>query len=100
MAVIVHTVIPNITRDQYDAVRAEAGWLERAPDGGIVHMTWWEDGDCHNLDAWESEAAYGAFGEGSLGPAMGKLGIAAEPSAQFHAAHEVYVPNATTVTVS
>ncbi|HUI04309.1 MAG TPA: hypothetical protein VLZ77_12255 [Acidimicrobiales bacterium] len=100
MAVIAHTKLRGVTPEQYDAVRAEVGWLQDAPTGGLVHMTWWEGGDCHNLDAWGSEAAYGAFGEGLLGPAMAKLGIAAEPEVTFFPAHEVYAPKAATITAS
>ena len=97
MAVITHTLLSGVTPEQYDAVRAEVGWLDVAPAGGLIHMTWWEGGDCHSLDAWESEAAYGAFGETQVGPAMAKLGVAVEPEVTFFAAHEVYAPQAATV---
>ena len=100
MAVVVHVVLAGMSRDQYDAVRKETGWLERAPTGGLSHITWWEGGDCHNLDAWESEAAFGAFGEQRLGPALAKLGLAFEVSPSFHPAHEIFLPRATTLTAS
>lgn len=92
MPVIVHVILRGITPEQYDRVRAEVGWLERAPAGGYSHVTWWEGNDCHNLDAWESEAAFNAFGEERLGPGMAKLGIEVEPEVIFHPAHEVYTP--------
>ncbi|HUI03976.1 MAG TPA: hypothetical protein VLZ77_10565 [Acidimicrobiales bacterium] len=98
MAVVTHTVLSGVTPEQYDAVRAEVGWLEDAPAAGLVLMTWWEGGDCHNLDAGESEAASGAFGEGLLGPAMAKVGVTAEPAVTSFPAHEVYAPRALTVT--
>ena len=93
MAVVVHVVLRGVSPVQYDQVRAEVGWLERIPDGGLAHITWWEGPDCHNLDAWESEDAFNAFGADRLGPAMGKLGIGVQPEATFHPAHEVYAPN-------
>ena len=100
MAVITHTLLPGVTPEQYDAVRREVGWLDRAPRGGVIHMAWWEGGDCHNLDAWESEAAYGVFGETLLGPALAKIGIAVEPKVTFFPAHEVYAPAAATITAT
>lgn len=100
MAVVAHVVLRGVTPEQYDRVRAEAQWLERTPDGGLAHLTWWEGGDCHNIDAWESEAAFGAFGETRLGPAMQRAGVAAEPEVTFHPAHEVYLPRARTLTAS
>ncbi|MGN6761548.1 MAG: nuclear transport factor 2 family protein [Leifsonia sp.] len=94
MAVIVEVTLRGITPEQYDAVRERVGWVERPPEGGIAHLTWWEGEDCHNLDGWASEEAFGAFGEGRLAPAMAELGIDTPPIAVFHPAHEVYTPEA------
>ncbi len=98
MPVVAHVILRGVSPEQYDRVRAEVGWLERAPDGGYSHVTWWEGNDCHNMDAWESEAAFTAFAEGRLGPAMAKLGIAVEPEVTFHPAHEVYTPRSVKLT--
>ena len=98
MAVIAHVLLRGVSREQYDAVRAEVGWLERVPTGGLAHLTWWEGADCHNVDAWESEDAFNTFGMERLGPAMGKLGITVQPEVTFHPAHEVYAPQAVTLT--
>jgi hypothetical protein len=87
-------VLPGVTKDQYDAVRAEAGWLDSPPEGGMAHVTWWQDGDCHNVDAWRDTTAFEAFGETSLGPAMARAGVAAEPQVAFYEAHEVLLPRA------
>jgi hypothetical protein len=90
MAIVAHVILRGVSPEQYDRVRAETGWLERPPSGGYTHLTWWEGGDCHNTDAWESEAAFNAFGADRLGPAMAKLGINVMPEVTFHPAHEVY----------
>jgi hypothetical protein len=92
MAVVAHVILRGVSPDQYDAVRAEAGWLQNTPEGGLAHLAWWEGGDNHNIDAWESEAAFQTFGETRLGPAMAKLGINAAPEVTFHPAHEVFTP--------
>src|SRR4051794_8605926 len=68
-------IIRNVTQEQYDAVRAACNWLEEAPAGGLAHLTWWEDDDCYNLDAWDSEQAMGAFSEQRLAPAMAQAGV-------------------------
>jgi len=100
MAVIAHVVIRDVTPEQYDAVRAAAGWLEDTPAGGLGHLTWFEGNDCHNVDAWESEQAFGAFGEQRLGPAMAKAGVDRQPEVTFHEAHEVFTPIAGTITAT
>ena len=97
MAVVVHVVLRGVSPEQYDAVRAEVRWLEEPPEGGYSHVAWWEGDDNHNIDAWESEAAFQAFGETRLGPAMAKLGINVAPEATFHPAHEVFAPRALTL---
>ena len=100
MAVIAHVVLPGVSRAEYDAVREAAGWLERPPVGGLMHVTWWEGDDCHNVDAWESEAAFERFGDERLEPAMAQAGVAKQPKVTFHEAHEVFLPLATTLTAS
>jgi ketosteroid isomerase-like protein len=93
MAVIAEVVLRGVSREQYDAVRERTGWLERTPDGGLAHLTWWEGNDCHNLDAWEDETAFAAFGEQRLAPAMADLGLDVQPEVTFHRAHEVFTPH-------
>lgn len=97
MTVIAHVVLENVSPSEYDAVRAACGWLTEPAPGGIAHLTWWEGNTCHNMDAWESEEAFGRFGEERLGPAMVQAGVNSEPQVTFHAAHEVYLPQATTL---
>jgi len=100
MAVVAHGVLRGVSREQYDRVRAEANWLGQVLEGGLGHLTWWEGPDCHNLDAWESEAAFAVFGETRLGPAMQRAGVGVEPEVSFHVAHEVYLPKAVTLTAT
>ena len=98
MAVAVHVIFRGVSPEQYDAVRAETGWLEQPPEGGYSHVAWWEGGDNHNVDAWESEEAFQAFGANRLGPAMAKLGINVAPEVTFHPAHEVFTPQSVKLT--
>jgi len=94
MAVIAEVTLRGITREQYDAVRAGVGHLERVPDGLFAHVTWWDGEDCHSLDGWESEAAFETFGEQRLGPVLAALGLDVRPEVTFHPAHEVFTPRA------
>ena len=100
MAVIAHVILRGVSPETYDKIRAECGWLDAAPDGGLAHLSWFEGDVNHNLDAWESEAAFAAFGETRLGPAMAKLGVTPQPEATFHPAHEVFLPKPASVLAS
>jgi hypothetical protein len=68
------------------------------PAGGLTQPAWWVGSDNYNLDAWESEDAFNAFGAERLGPAMAQLGIAIQPEVTFFPAHEVFALQAITVT--
>ncbi len=92
MAVVAHVILRGVSPEQYDAVRAETGWIENPPDGGYSHVAWSDGDDDHNVDAWESEAAFQAFAEDRLGLAMATLGIEVAPEVTFHVAHEVFTP--------
>jgi hypothetical protein len=100
MPVITHVLLRGVDPATYDKVRAEVGWLDVPPEGGHAHLTWFEDGDNHNVDVWESGAAFAAFGEQRLGPALAKLGVTTLPEVTFHPAHEVFLPQAQTFTAT
>lgn len=92
MAVVAHVIGRGLSREQFDAVRAAAGVLEQPPTGLLSHVTWWEGGDCHVIDAWESEEHFQDFAERRLTPAIQRAGVSLQPEATFHPAHEVIVP--------
>ena len=98
MAIVAHVVLSGLAQEDYDRVREAAGWLQEPPVGGISHLTWWDDEDCHNVDAWESEQAFNDFGQLRLGPAMAKVGVQPEMQVMFYPAHEVFLPQAVTIT--
>ena len=100
MAIIAHILVPGVTSDQYDAVRTKVGWLDDHPTGGLGHFTCFEGGDCHNVDAWESEEALNEFAEKRLGPGMAAVGVNSAPQITLHPAHEVFTPKAVTITVT
>lgn len=92
MAVVVHVVLRGLTPEQYDQVRERVGWLDAPPAGGLTHLSWWEDDDNHNTDAWESDADFLAFAENRLGPVLAELGIDIQPEVTFQPAYEVFAP--------
>ncbi len=98
MAVVAHVILAGVSKEQYDKVRDAVGWLDEAPVGGIAHLTWWEGDDCHNIDAWENEDAFNAFGETRLGPGMAQAGVGVEPQVTFQPAHEVFTTKAVKIT--
>jgi ketosteroid isomerase-like protein len=92
MTVIAEVVLRGLSREEYDAVRAECRWLEEPPDGGIAHLTWWDGEDCHTVDGRESEPAFRTFDDHRLGPALTALGLDGRREVGVHAAHEISTP--------
>ena len=92
MTIIATIDIPQTNEQLYDELRVKSGFAEDAPEGGIAHLTWFEGDVCHNVDAWESEAALNAFAETVLGPTMAAVGVTSEPVITIHKAHDVFLP--------
>jgi hypothetical protein len=59
MAVVMEVVFPGLSPEHYDQLKEKVGWVESPPAGGISHFVWWEGDDCHGIDVWESEEAWG-----------------------------------------
>lgn len=91
MPVVLEVVFPGLSRQQHDQLKEKVGWVEAPPAGGISHFVWWEGDDCHGVDVWESEEAWGAFGNDRMGPAAAELGIRTEATPVFHQPHEVFI---------
>jgi predicted ester cyclase len=101
MAVIVEVLVRGVTPEQYDAVQQRVGALERLPDGAVAHLTWFEGGDCHSVDGWESEEAFGAFAAQQLGPALAALDLGdVQPEVTFHPATEINTARRAVITAT
>jgi ketosteroid isomerase-like protein len=100
MAVVAQITLRRVSREQYDGVRARAGWLDRTPAGELAHLTWWEGEDCHVVEGWESEDAFRSFEEHRLEPAMAALGLTERLDVRFHPAHEIHTPRRTVLAVA
>ena len=61
MAVVLEVVFPGLSPAQYDQLKEKVGWVTSPPVGGVSHIVWWEGDDCHGIDVWESEEAWGAL---------------------------------------
>ncbi len=75
MAIAVYFSPNGMTMAQFDDVHRrlkEAG--ADSPKGRIHHSCFGEDGSLMVYDIWESEEAFGAFGE-ALMPVIGEVGI-------------------------
>lgn len=67
---------PNMTQEQYDALRPVVQWESNPPAGLIVHSCGFdENGGLHVCDLWESAGQMQSFFETRLKPGFEQLGI-------------------------
>jgi hypothetical protein len=83
MAVLLTLDLP-VDRAALEAVSESMGVREDPPDGLIVHVLTEISDGVHVVDVWESEAAFQAFTEQRLMPALqavlGDRGISLDPA--------------------
>ncbi|HET7488103.1 MAG TPA: hypothetical protein VFJ85_09250 [Acidimicrobiales bacterium] len=100
MAIMLQFTWDGVTPEQYDAVRAEVGWLEEPPAGGRVHTAAFSDGTLHITDVWDSAEDFQAFAADRLMPVVQRLGVPGEPTIRILPLHEVSCPEPATVLLS
>lgn len=68
----------------YEALRRDAQWESRHPEGALFHVRAFDgDGDLDVVDVWESSEAMNVFVETRLMPAMETPGVPS-PSVEVH----------------
>lgn len=93
MSVLVTVEIPGMGTDKYDAVMKEMGLNKKNakwPKGIESHVAGMATDGLYVVDIWKSEADFKKFSEKTLGPAFGKLGIAAEPRITVRPVHNCW----------
>jgi len=99
MPIVVQMHWAESAKERYEAARKQVNWDTEKAEGGIFHVSWWEDDGMHILDVWESREDFERFVGERLMPGIAAIGgIAGEPSIIFHDAH-AYVSVAAFATV-
>ncbi len=90
MAVMITVEIQGMGTDHYDAVMKEMGLNKKNatwPKGALSHVACGGTDGLVVVDVWKSEADFKKFSEKTLGPALGKLGIQAQPKITVRPVH-------------
>jgi len=76
MAIMLVFNAPDMTKEQYDALRPVVQWENNYPDGVLLHSCAFdEQGGLHVVDLWESPEQVHNFFETRLKPGFEQLGI-------------------------
>lgn len=84
MAVVMIMEWQEVTRAQYDAVRAEIDWVTNKPRGGLLHVAGFDEKGLRVVDVWDSPEDFQAFGAEKLNAATKKAGLSTEPKVEFY----------------
>lgn len=84
---------PEVSPEQYEAVRKEVNWEGNTPDGAKFHVAWFATDGFHVLDLWDSPQQFQSFVDQRLMPGVKKAGVTGQPNVQLSESHALFVPN-------
>lgn len=93
MAIVMQMHWPEITQEQYEAVRKDVGWERDVPRGAKYHVAWFGTDGFHVIDVWESQALFDQFMQARLAPGIQRAGIKGQPNLQFSPVHASFAAN-------
>jgi quinol monooxygenase YgiN len=86
--------LAGVTQEQFDAVNATIDPASDPPAGAIFHLSGPIDEGWHVIDVWESRAAFDAFQEARIQPALAAAGVQMQgpPDITEFEVHEMFIP--------
>lgn len=84
---------PEVSREQYEAVRKEVNWEGNTPAGAKLHVSWFADDGFHVLDLWDTPQDFQKFVDERLTPGVQKVGVQGQPQVSISESHAVFAPN-------
>jgi len=93
MPIVMQMSWPEITKEQYEAVRKDVKWEVNYPKGAKLHVAYFGKDGFHVCDLWDSPADFNAFVETRLMPAVNRIGIKTQPKVEISETHAIFAPN-------
>jgi hypothetical protein len=80
----------GVTPEQYEEARASIAWETDVPDGAVLHVAGFEDGELRVTDVWESAEQFQRFVEERLMPGVAAIGIEGEPEVRLYPVQAIF----------
>jgi hypothetical protein len=93
MATVMLMHWPEVTKEQYEAVRREVNWEGEVPQGAKFHVAWFGDDGFRVLDVWDSRPQFEAFVQQRLMPGVQRVGVDGQPRIEFGESIATFAPN-------
>jgi hypothetical protein len=89
MPVVMEMRWDGVTPEQYNEARDKVRWEDEAPEGGMFHISWFEDGALRIIDVWDRPESFDSFVNERLMPGVQAIGIQGEPEVKIQPTHRV-----------
>ena len=93
MATVMLMHWPEVTKEQYEAVRRDVNWEGDVPHGAKFHVAWFGEDGFRVLDLWDSREGFETFVQERLMPGVQKAGIQGQPNVSYATSHAIFAPN-------
>jgi hypothetical protein len=93
MPIVMQMSWPEVTKEQYEAVRKDVHWEGNLPPGAKLHIAYFAKDGFHVTDLWESAQDFNTFVETRLMPGVAKAGIKGQPKVEISETHAIFAPN-------
>lgn len=93
MATVMSMHWPDVTREQYEAVRKDVNWEGDVPKGARFHVAWFGADGFRVLDLWDTPEDFQAFVDQRLTPGVERVGIKSQPTVELGTSHAIFAPN-------
>ena len=93
MPIVMQMSWPEVTKEQYEAVRKDVNWEGKQPRGAKFHVAYFAKDGFHVTDVWDSAQDFNAFVETRLMPGVAKTGIKSQPKVEISETHAIFAPN-------
>jgi len=93
MPIVMRMSWPEVSREQYEAIRKDVNWEGVPPRGAKLHVAYFAKDGFHVVDVWDSAQDFSTFVETRLTPGVKKIGVKSQPQIEISEAHAIFAPN-------
>lgn len=93
MPIVMRMSWPEITKEQYEAVRKDVNWEGVPPRGAKFHVAYFAKNGFNVMDVWDSAQEFNTFVETRLMPGVKKAGVKGQPQVEILDALAVFNPH-------
>ncbi|TCO52207.1 hypothetical protein EV646_1011204 [Kribbella antiqua] len=92
MTVMLRVDWPELTAEQYEALRKVVDWEGDTPAGALYHVVSFDESGAHMAEVWASAEDIQQYTDERLMPGVQQVGVAGQPEISISPVHNVFAP--------